>query len=73
MHGEVNMININTASDGGKRNCMSGGDAHGTRTHTVCLSAVDTGDERSCAAIGDLWRRHQVEVICVHSSNSASP
>ena len=60
MHGEGNMININAASDGGKRNCVSGGDAHGTLTHTVCLSAVDTGDERSCAAVGDLRRAYLV-------------
>ena len=32
MHGEVNMINDNEASDGGKRNGVSGdGDGHGTR------------------------------------------
>ena len=47
MHGQVNMINSNAASDGGKRNGMSGGDAHGTLTHTVCLSALDLGDERT--------------------------
>ena len=60
MHGEVNMINSNTASDGGKRNGVSGGDAHGTLTHTVCLSALDTGDQRSCAAVGGLWRAYLV-------------
>ena len=73
MRGEVNMINRNAASDGGKRNCVSDGDAHGTLTGTVCLSALDTGDERSCAAVGDLRRAYLVEVICVHSSNGASP
>ena len=60
MRVEVNMINSNAASDGGKRNGVSGGDAHGTLTRTFCLSAVDTGDERSCAAIGDLWRAYLV-------------
>ena len=60
MRGEVNMINSNAASDGGKRNGVSGGDAHGTLTRTVCLSAVDTGDERSCAAVGDLRRAYLV-------------
>ena len=54
LRGEVNMINSNAASDGAKRNCVSGGDAHGTLTRTVCLSALDTGDERSCAAVGGL-------------------
>ena len=73
MHGEANMINHNAASDRGKRNGVSGDDAHGTRTSTVCLSALDAGDERSCAAVGDLWRADLVEVICVHSSNGASP
>ena len=43
IRGEVNMINSNAASDGGKRNGVSGGD--GTLPHTVCLSALDTGDE----------------------------
>ena len=56
MHGEVSMINDNEASDGGKRNGVSGGDGHGTLTHTVCLSALDAGDERSCAAVVSLRR-----------------
>ena len=73
MHGEVNMININAASDGGKRNGVSGGYAHGTLTHAVCLSALDTGDERSCAAVGGLRRADLVEVLHVHSSNGALP
>ena len=60
MRGEANMINHNAASDRGKRNGVSGGDAHGTLTRTVCLSAVDTGDERSCAAVGDLRRAYLV-------------
>ena len=60
MRGEVNMINSNAASDGGKRNGVSGGNAHGTLTHAVCLSALDTGDERSCAAVGGLWRAYLV-------------
>ena len=60
MHGQVNMINSNAASDGAKRNCVSDVDAHGTLTRTVCLSAVDTGDERSCAAVGDLRRAYLV-------------
>ena len=53
---EVSMINDNKASDGGKRNSVSGGDGHCTLTHTVCLSALDAGDERSCAAVGSLRR-----------------
>ena len=76
MHGEVNMINSNAASDGGKRNCVSGSDDHGHSTtygFTVCLSALDTGDEWSCAAVGGLRRAYLVEVLHVHSSNGASP
>ena len=72
MHGEVNMTNVNAASDGGKGNCVSDGDAHGTQTHTVCLSALDIGDERSCTAVGGLRRADLVEVLHVHSSNGAS-
>ena len=30
MHDEVSMTNDNEASDGGKRNGVSGGDGHGT-------------------------------------------
>ena len=56
MHDEVNMINSNAALDGGKRNSVGGADAHGTLTQTVCLSALDAGDERSCAAVGSLRR-----------------
>ena len=26
-----------------------------TLTHTVCLSALDAGDERSCAAVGNVF------------------
>ena len=76
MHGEVNMINSNAALDGGKRNGVSDADAHGTLTHTVCLSAIDTGDKRSCAAVGGLRCAYLVEfisLICIHSSNGASP
>ena len=50
MHSEVNMINSNAASDEGKSDRVSGCYANGTRTSTVCLSAFDMGDERSCAA-----------------------
>ena len=60
MRGEVNMMNSNAASEGGKRNGVRGGYAHGTLTHAVCLSALDTGDERSCAAVGDLRRAYLV-------------
>ena len=67
MRGEVNMMNSNAASEGGKRNGVIGIHANATRTHTVRLSGFDTGDERSCAAVGALRRRHPVEVICVHS------
>ena len=60
MHGEVNMTNSNAASDGGKHNCVIGIHANATRTHTVRLSGFDTGDERSCAAVGDLQRAYLV-------------
>ena len=60
MHGEVNMINSNAASDGGKRNLVIDIHANATRTHTVRLSGLDTGDHASCAAVGALRRRHPV-------------
>ena len=56
MHGEVNMINSNAALDGGKRNGVSGADAQGTLTHTVCLSALDTGDFPRVGSASDVSR-----------------
>ena len=72
MHDEVNMINHNAASDGGESDRVSGGYAHDTRTSNACLSALDTGDERSCAAVGGLRRAYLVEAMHTSRANCAS-
>ena len=51
MHDEVNMSNHNAASDGGKSNGqVSGGYSAWYLNEYRLLSALEIGDERSCAA-----------------------